>query len=159
MIARLVRLSLLLGVLLSAVVLSGCVTRPTTRVEAAEAALTTDEAVVLSFSVLATNAGETELPLRMVEYTLTIDGDRVFRGRRSAEATLSRQNEQRVDLPVPVKWELLPEGTSNYRLSGTLGYTLPGIFWRAMFDSGLYRPKADFELEGTLDPSALRDGR
>lgn len=149
----------MLGVLLPVALLWGCVTRPTARVEAAEAALTTEEAVVLSFSVVAQNDGETELPLRMVDYTLVIDGRRVFRGRRSAEATLSRKNEQRVDLPVPVKWELLPEGTSNYRLSGRLGYTLPGIFWRAMFDSGIYRPTADFELEGTLDPSALRDGR
>ncbi len=148
----------IMGVLLATVFFGGCVTRPTARVEAVEAALTTDEAVVLSFSVVAKNLGETELPLRMVDYTLVIDGRRVFRGRRSTEATLSRLNEQRVDLPVPVEWGDLPEGTSKYRVSGRLGYTLPGIFWRAMFDSGLYRPTADFELEGTLDPSALREG-
>lgn len=137
--------------------LGGCVTRPTAGVEAGELADVTDEAAVLTFTIVARNQGESELPLRMVDYTLSVDGRRVFKGRRSAEATLSRKNEQRIDLPVPVRWADLPEGESSYRLRGSFSYTLPGIFWRAMFDSGLYRPSADFELEGTLDPSALRE--
>lgn len=136
--------------------LAGCATRPTATVEPSEGAVTTDEAAVLTYTVVARNTGETELPLRMVDYTLEIDGRRVFKGRRSAEATLSRQNIQRIDLPVPVKWEDFPEGEARYRLHGRLGYTLPGIFVRAMFDAGLYRPSVDFELEGTLDPSGLR---
>lgn len=151
------RVSLLL-VLLSGLLLCGCVTRPTAGVEAGAATQATDEAIVLTFTVVARNRGETELPLRMVDYKLVVDGKRVFRGRRSAEATLSRQDEQRIELPVPVKWEDLPEGESSYRLSGEFAYTLPGIFWQAMFDAGLYRPGADFELEGTLDPVVLRGG-
>jgi len=92
----------------------------------------------------------------MVDYALEIDGVRVFRGRRSAEATLSRQNVQQIELPVPIRWADLPEGEVEYRFSGSLGYTLPGIFVEALFDAGLYRPAVDFELEGTLDPSGLR---
>lgn len=151
------RVSLLL-VLLSGCFLFGCVTRPTAGVEAGAATRATDEAIVLTFTVVARNRGETELPLRMVDYRLVVDGERVFRGRRSAEATLSRKDEQRIELPVPVRWEDLPEGESSYRLSGEFAYTLPGIFWQAMFDAGLYRPGADFELEGTLDPAVLRGG-
>jgi hypothetical protein len=143
------------ALVLLAVGVAGCVTRPTASVEAGELAEVTDEAAVLTFTVVAQNPGESELPLRMVEYSLSVDGTRVFRGRRSAEATLSRKNEQRIDLPVPIRWADLPEGESTYRLRGEFMYTLPGIFWRAMFDAGLYRPGADFELEGTLDPSAL----
>lgn len=136
--------------------LGACVARPTTRVEPGEAAQTSDEAVVLFYTVVATNRGETELPLRMVDYTLEIDGRRVFQGRRSAEATLSRQNEQQVELPVPVRWSDMPLGEAPYRLHGTLGYTLPGIFMRAMFEAGVYRPSVRFEVEGTLDGSGLR---
>lgn len=138
------------------VLLTGCVTRPTASVEPAQTAATTDEAVVLSYTLEARNAGQTELPLRMVDYALEIDGVRVFRGRRSAEATLSRQNVQQIELPVPIRWADLPEGEVEYRFSGSLGYTLPGIFVEALFDAGLYRPAVDFELEGTLDPSGLR---
>lgn len=155
MIARLVTLA---GVLLGVFVLSGCITRPTASVQAGSATAATDEAVVLTFTIVAQNQGETELPLRMVDYTLVVDGERVFRGRRSAEATLSRKDEQRIELPVPVRWEELPEGESVYRLSGEFAYTLPGIFWQAMFDAGLYRPAAEFELSGTLDPAVLRGG-
>lgn len=143
-------------VLLVVFLLAGCATRPTATVEPKEGAQTTDEAVVLTYTVVARNTGETELPLRMVDYAFEIDGQRVFRGRRSAEATLSRQNEQRIDVPVPIRWADFPEGEARYRLSGRLGYTLPGIFVRALFDAGLYRPTVDFELEGTLDPSGLR---
>ncbi len=149
---------LTLAFLACGLVLGGCVTRPTASVEGGAATVATDEAVVLTFTVVAQNRGETELPLRMVDYTLSVDGNRVFRGRRSAEATLSRKDIQTIEIPVPVKWEDLPQGESSYRLSGEFTYTLPGIFWQAMFDAGLYRPGADFELEGTLDPAALRGG-
>lgn len=145
---------LALGVLLA----GGCSAGPATRVEPQERAQTSDEAVVLVYEVVATNAGESELPLRMVDYTLEIDGRRVFQGRRSAEATLSRQSEQRVELPVPVRWADVPPGEAPYRLYGRLGYTLPGIFMRAVFEAGLYRPSVGFEVRGTLDGSALRSG-
>ena len=104
------------------------------------------------------HAGETELPLRMVDYTLGSEGRRVFRGRRSAEATLSRQAEHSIELPVPVLWADLPEGEVEFRLDGQLGYTLPGIFLEAMYDARLYRPTVGFEYEGTLDGTALRGG-
>lgn len=154
MMARLVLLLALWG----ALAMCGCVTRPTARVEGVEVSRTTDEAAVLSFTVVAQNAGETELPLRMVDYTLTIDGERVFRGRRSAEATLSRKDQQTVELPTPVAWDDLPVREVRYRLRGRMGYTLPGIFWQAMFDAGLYRPHASFDYEGTIDASALHSG-
>ena len=137
--------------------LAGCVTRPTAVVVAGEEATTTEEAVVLTYTIIARNTGETELPLRMVDYAFELDGNRVFRGRRSAEATLSRQDTQRIDIPVPVRWGDLPQGETRYRLTGRLGYTLPGVFVRFLFDAGLYRPTVDFELEGTLDVSGLRE--
>ncbi len=145
----------LLACVLGAIAAGGCVTRPTASVEGVSIQDTTAEAAVLSFTIVANNTGETELPLRMVDYTLSIEGERVFRGRRSAEATLSRKDQQSVELPVPIAWDDLPVREVRYRLRGRLGYTLPGIFWRAMFDSGLYRPDASFEYEGTLDASAL----
>ncbi|NRA56746.1 MAG: hypothetical protein HRU13_01320 [Phycisphaerales bacterium] len=148
----------LVAIVLMAALLGGCVTRPTARVEIAEVAGTTEEAVVLTCTIIASNAGETELPLRMVDYTLVIEGRRVFRGRRSAEATLSRQAEHSIELPVPVLWADLPEGEVEFRLEGQLGYTLPGIFLEAMYDARLYRPTVGFEYEGTLDGTALRGG-
>lgn len=149
---------LAIATLAAAVASGGCVTRPSARVDGVEVTRTTDEAAVLSFTVIARNPGETELPLRMVDYTLAIDGKRVFRGRRSAEATLSRKDEQLVELPVPIAWDDLPVREVEYRLRGELGYTLPGIFWRALFDAGVYRPEAGFEFRGTLDASDLRTG-
>lgn len=146
------------ALVLLACVLCGCVTRPTADAMPLERSQLSDEAVVLHYVVVAKNPGETELPMRMVSYRLDIDGRRVFRGTRSAEATLSRLSEHSIELPVPVRWEDLPEGEARYRLRGSLGYTLPGIFFEALFEAGLYRPRIHFDLEGTLDPSALRGG-
>ena len=137
-------------------VLAGCVAKPTAIVEPPQDAQATGEAVVLNYTVIAANDSETELPLRMVDYSMEIDGRRVFSGRRSAEATLSRKSEHSIELPVPVRWEDVPQGEGRVRLRGRLGYTLPGIFLEAMYDARLYRPTVEFEYEGVLDASALR---
>ncbi|MEO1009466.1 MAG: LEA type 2 family protein [Planctomycetota bacterium] len=148
----------LAGVVLLGCWLAGCAARPQTRVEPLQTAEASPEAVVLRFALIATNTGETELPLRSVDYSLELDGRRVFQGRRSAEATLSRQGEQRIVLPVPVKRADLAGGPMRYRLRGELGYTLPGIFVEALFEAGLYRPDVGFALDGEFDPSGLPEG-
>ena len=145
-------------IVLVAALLGGCVTRPSARVENAEVTGTTAEAMMLACTIIASNSGEIELPLRMVDYTLEIDGRRVFRGRRSAEATLSSQSDHRIELPLSVPWADVPEGEVEFRVRGRLGYTLPGIFLEAMYDARLYRPTVGFEYEGTLDGTAIRGG-
>ncbi|GIW74315.1 MAG: hypothetical protein KatS3mg103_0837 [Phycisphaerales bacterium] len=144
--------------LMAAVPMGGCVAAPGVHVDPPRLAETTEHAAVLVFTIQARNDGPRELPLRMVDYALEIDGRKVFDGRRSAEATLSANDQQRVELPVPIRWEDLPQGPVRYRLRGRLGYTLPGIFVRALFDAGLYRPQVGFALRGELDGRALRGG-
>lgn len=89
------------------------------------------------------------VPLRTVDYTLDIDGRRVFSGVRSAEATVPAKGAQSVRLPAAFEGVELRPGT-RYRLSGSYTYVLPGAFAEALFDSGVRVPSASFAAEGEI---------
>lgn len=140
---------------LLALVLTGCGAAPRASVRPSPVVDTSPGAVVLAFDVAIENPGRVELPLRTVRYALRVDGRRVFEGARSAEATLPREGAQTVELPVPVRWEDLPQGQAEYELRGSIGYRRPAVFLRALADAGLYRPRVRFTHNGTLDTADL----
>jgi hypothetical protein len=115
----------------------------------------TDEGVAVAFVLDATNSNDDALPLRETTYSLELDGQSVFKGIRSAEATLRRRGTQQVVLPAGIPHALLPAGgTVHYRLSGSIEYITPGAFAEVLFDTGVRRPDASFSQEGTIDLSA-----
>jgi LEA14-like dessication related protein len=105
--------------------------------------------VVVDFDVNLRNKNDEGLPLRTVDYTLDLDGQRVFRGTRSAEATVPATGTQRVELPVSFPAEKMRPG-AKYRLTGTMTYVIPGAFAEALFDSGVRVPSMSFAAEGEL---------
>src|SRR5690349_17746323 len=56
----------------------------------------TPEGIVVRFQLDALNTNSVELPLREVHYTLMIDGQPVFSGLRSPEASLRRLGTQQI---------------------------------------------------------------
>lgn len=122
----------------------------------------TEEGMVLSFGLDATNENEVALPLKMVRYSLELEGRRVFSGRRSAEATLRRKGTQRIFLPAAVDWEKVggtpPAGDVPYRLSGELSYVTPGQLAEILFDTGVRRPSVHFSEAGVIAFSPEADG-
>jgi hypothetical protein len=114
----------------------------------------TDEGMVLSFGLDASNENEVALPLKTVRYSLELEGKRVFSGRRAAEATLRRKGTQRILLPAAVPWEKIggeaPAGDVPYRLSGELSYVTPGQLAEILFDTGVRRPSVRFSEKGVI---------
>jgi LEA14-like dessication related protein len=140
---------------------------PTLKVVDARVAEQTAEGISVDFILEGSNSNGEEIPLQLVKYSLSIDGERVFKGERMAEATLRRFGSQRFVLPVASTWENLPgagtEPTADgpprerrYRLSGTLQYIAPGALAEVFFDTGVRRPSVSFATEGELifTPSA-----
>ncbi|MEM9166525.1 MAG: LEA type 2 family protein [Planctomycetota bacterium] len=111
------------------------------------------EAAVLDIELAATNTNEVALPLRTVEYTLRLDGDVVFRGTRSAEATLRRVGTQPIVLPAAIRLDRHPAPASGmrYRLTGRMKYVTPGEIAQRLFDAGVRRPTVRFAQEGVLE--------
>ena len=135
-------------------VIAGCssITPPTLRVVEARVADRTEDGLKLEFVIDAENANDEALPLRAARYSLRLDGDTVFTGSRSPQATLRRLGTQRITLPVVIPAaELLDIGPMpEYRLSGTLSYVTPGEISDLLFDYRIRRPKVSFSDMGRL---------
>lgn len=109
----------------------------------------TPEAQVLAFVVEGENPNRDPLPLRTVRYSLSMDGREVFRGERSAEATLPPRGRQRFVVPAVVQDdEALDERSYSFR--GTVEFLEPGTLAELLFDSNVRRSRGSFRESGRL---------
>lgn len=138
--------------------LTGCgATPPKFQVKDVAVTEQSEEAVVVMFRLEAENRNADPLPLRNVDYSLALQGRLVFRGKRSAEATLRRYGTQEVLLPVSIPIgpdEVLaepPSGQMPYTFAASFEYELPGTIAEALFDSGVRIPTAGVSESGRLD--------
>lgn len=142
---------------LLALLAGGCgAPAPIVTLDGARIADRSDEAVVIDFLFSAENPGNEALPLRLATYTVSLDGREVFRGTRSAEATLRRRGIQQFRLPASVPADLIPEDAQTgsevpFAIAGNVQYLTPGVLSRVMFDARLRRPTASFSASGTLE--------
>lgn len=145
--------------LLTLFALAGCSTysAPTLTVSNVRIAEESPSGLVLEFSLNAANRNEIELPLREVRYALSVDGQEVFRGVRSPEATLRRVGTQTITIPAVIPLDQgrgRPTGTRRFAIDGTLAYTTPGQLARVLFDIKVRRPTVSFHTEGEVDFNA-----
>lgn len=147
------------AVLLSACLfLAGCTTYSDPKLSLAEAKATerTPDGTAVLFTIDAKNDNDEPLPLREVQYRLELNGQTVFSGVRSAEATLRRRGTQQFTLPASVQkaGETAPSGPSRYVLSGVLYYITPGQLAETLFDAGVRTPSVGFRFDGEVDLSS-----
>ncbi|MGP1273193.1 MAG: LEA type 2 family protein [Phycisphaerales bacterium] len=133
----------------------GCSSYDAPRLEVTSVAVTerSDEAVVLEFTLDASNRNDVALPLERIRYSVRLDGREVFTGTRWAEATLRRVGTQQIRLPAAIRLEDAPalgDGT-RYRISGRVTYVTPGEIAQLLFDAGVRRPTIGFRDEGVLE--------
>lgn len=142
------------------VVLGGCSNRaaPGAVVTAFEVTSRSAEAAVVEFDIEMANPNDIELPMRDVVYTLSLDGERVFSGRRDAQATMPREGTQWITIPAVVPMQLGPDdetgvapGVYRYRLTGRVYYSLPSQLADVLFDAKLSRPSVGIVDEGEID--------
>lgn len=151
--ARVVILILMAGLTFGA----GCSSYIAPSVTIADARVTdrTDEGIAVAFTLDAANANDEALPLRQTTYSLELEGQRVFQGERSPEATLRRFGTQQFVLPAGIPLASVPgTGTVHFRLIGSMEYITPGAFAEVLFDTKVRRPDVSFVQEGTIDLSA-----
>jgi LEA14-like dessication related protein len=116
-----------------------------------------DEAVVLNFTLTADNPNDAAIPLKQADYALSLDGARVFKGSRSAEAVVQRYGKQTIVLPVVVpadRFDLAlfaQPGEIDYTLSGQIEYVTPGALAELLFDTGVRRPGASLGIRGVIE--------
>lgn len=149
------RRPILIAALLAA--LGGCHAPPRLQVVGLESVQHTPDGYALDFRLEAINRNSFELPLLTISYELWLEGEQVFEGRRSGEATLRREGAQPLWLPVAVALapgQRAPRGAVPYRLRGTVRYHTPGALSRSLFDARLVRPSEGFDLRGEIDFAA-----
>lgn len=133
----------------------GCTTvDPAINVTGARVGEESPEGVQIVFSLEGTNPNDIELPLLQAEYSVEIDGKRVFSGDRSPEATLRRLGTQGFTLPAVIALapgQPRPTGVHPFRVTGSVGYIAPGAIAETLFDIGARRPRVDFGGAGELD--------
>ena len=139
---------------MSAIAIGGCssTSRPTFEMAEATATARTDDGVALLFTIDAASRNPDAMPLRIVRYDLRLNGERVFTGLRSPEATIPPFGTQRFTLPAVIPADRLPEGATSaeYELSGTVTYLEPGRLNEILFDQELRVPKASIGGSGTI---------
>jgi hypothetical protein len=138
--------------------LVGCSGQPAPRLSVIDASMTerSDSGMVVTFTVQADNATGHEVPLRDVEYEVLFHGRPVFRGTRSAQATVRRYGTQDFTLPIaiPAGGNESLTGAVPYTLKGKVTYLVPGALAEALFDMDVVRPSTDFEGRGVVDLSS-----
>lgn len=140
----------------AALVLPACgYDSPKVSLASARASERTDEGAAMVFTLSAENSNDVPLPLRDVEYSVELNGQRVFTGTRSAEATLRREGTQSFRLPAVVNLAQTPIslGPARFRIVGTMQYVTPGQLAEVLFDSGVRVPSVEFSGEGEVDLS------
>lgn len=143
------------GVLGVAAPLAGCSAyrAPAIEVSGARVSQESSQGMVIDFNLSASNANEVDLPLERVRYTVRLNGERVFTGTRSAEATVRRLGTQDFVLPAAIDLTRfdLPAGEVPYEITGSVVYVTPGEIAQILFDAGVRRPRSSFRRRGTLD--------
>lgn len=158
---RAIRLGVLIPAACAVCLLSaGCIrqaTPPTLTVTGARVIDRTAEVAIVEFDLEADNTNDIALPLRELRYEFAVDGDTVFTGSRSPEATIRRFGSQAITVPVVVPLAELEGATLDdaggvpYRLKGRVTYIIPGALAELLFDTNVRRPTVGFEDRGSLD--------
>lgn len=109
---------------------------------------------VYGFRFRATNPNRDPIPLGEVTYTLTMNGEEVFSGVRSPQATLDAYGDREFEVPAVIDRTVVAlEGIVDYRINGELTYIPPGRFAKELFRTRVSVPSVSFSEVGRVDVS------
>lgn len=107
------------------------------------------EGGVVRIPIAAANKTDQPIPLRKIEYTVSVDGSAPISVVRSAEVTVHSLSTQMIELPVPAA-----AGARQYTISGEVIYIPTRKFWKVMYDEEIHRPGVSFTFSGEIDQAA-----
>ena len=143
--------------------MTGCSFQPPPDVSVRAARLIDDggSAARCEIDLALSNPGAEPLELLTFEYDVMINGTNAYRGRRSAEATLSGAGERIITLPAVVDRSLLTGGDIGrvrWAIRGSLLYVTPGRIAELLLDSGVRKPTVGFSGDGAFGAVVEGDG-
>lgn len=116
----------------------------------------TDEALKLVLGIDLHNPNSESIELLEFAYEVSIDGRRVYQGRRAAQATLAPNDSRHMAIPAIVPLQQADGSgaagafSATYAVQGTLKYVTPGEIAQILLDLGVRRPTAGFRGAGTV---------
>ncbi len=141
--------------------LGGCfrIVKPEIDVVSMRVAEQTPEGVVVDVELAAANRTKKDLKPHTMRYWLTLDGKRVFEGRRSPQATFSALGVQNFTAPIAIAAEDIPEtGTAQYEFRAVITFLSPGPLAKVFFDLNLRNPRVVTQERGEIHfPTSERD--
>jgi hypothetical protein len=133
--------------------MSGCGSAAPPRLAIADVTVTevTAEGSAMIVTVRAENPNDKPLPLRLIDYRVSLGGQDVFSATRVPEAVLPRYGVIDLPLPVSVPATERPAGETDFHLWLTLHYLAPGKIAETLYDAGLRRPSVSGDGAATVD--------
>ncbi|MFO0830709.1 MAG: LEA type 2 family protein [Phycisphaerales bacterium] len=143
---------LVLVLVLGVGLLPGCTlsSPPRLQVSGARAGPASGNRGVVLIDVVATNPNREGLPLKSVVYTVDLGGERVFEGRRDAQASVRGYGVQKITLPVPVSSSYVAGGQTRFRVAGEITYVAPETLAQTLYDNDLRKSSTAFSGEGVV---------
>ena len=115
-----------------------------------------DEALRVDIQLDLMNLNNEPIELKQFDYTVSVDGRRIYSGRRAAQATLSALGEASVVLPAIVTYEAAgwtsaerPD-TADWSINGSVLYLTPGALAEILLDTRFREPRAAFRGDGSV---------
>lgn len=142
----------LCGMMLAGIVLgaaSGCASGPAIKAVRAERVASTDEATELRVTLELTNPNESPLELTEWEYSAVVNGRTVYQGMWVAALTLPAGVPMTAELPVVVSAaDTTDWATAKWTMGGSVGYRATRQIDRLLYQLGINRLSAGFDVRG-----------
>jgi len=145
--------------------MTGCVltSPPTLDVLQMRAVSASDEAMQVAIDVRMTNENAEPLEVIHVDYGFDVNGRRVFSARRAVRTTLGSNASHVVTIPAVIAYA--DAGWTDGRrpiamrgmVRGKMTYIAQNTVAEVLLDTGLSRPKADFEYRAPIDLTSMRE--
>lgn len=114
-----------------------------------------NEATRVDFTLNVQNVNSQPLPLRNVQYRLTLNNQEVFTSLKAAQATIPQNGSITIIIPAIIPQNFIDKlhnlENVSYNLSGKLAYEAPGEIAAALFDTGIRVPSVKFSHSGSIN--------
>jgi hypothetical protein len=131
---------------------AGCGVRaPLTVYTGSSVTQSTAEAVALNVHFEISNTNDEPIKLKIYEYTVTADGNAVYKGRASAEQTVPRWATVESTIPIVIRREFVSSlGEVDWKLSGRLSFIPPTAIAETLLKSGFWEPTTSVHASDAL---------
>jgi hypothetical protein len=142
---------------LAAAAIGGCASGPTVKALKAERVAWTDEAAEVRVTLELTNPNDAPVELTEWEYTATVNGRAVYQGLWMAAITLPVGVPMTTELPVVISAaDMAGLESATWSVGGSVGYRATRQLDRLLYQLGINRLSAGFQVNGQAVPVAPR---